>query len=112
METYLTGFILDAAAEEKTVKRWESEFESSRELVTYAYERTVSLISKPSLAYMSKILESWHNDGINTAEKAEELLEKQGQLAKKKSADEKAEMTEKARKAGFDFDFEDIFEKP
>ncbi len=96
-----------AAAEEKTVKRWESEFESSRELVTYAYERTVSLISKPSLAYMSKILESWHNDGIKTVEAAKKSVE--GNSNKKKK---KPELSERAKKAGFDIDLEDLFEKP
>lgn len=99
-------------SEKMLVEKWEKEWQINEELLTLAYDRTIALISKPSLPYMSKILESWHNDGIKTAEQAEELLEKQGQLAKKKTADEKAEMTEKARKAGFDFDFEDIFEKP
>lgn len=99
-------------SEKMLVEKWEKEWQVDEALLTLAYDRTISLISKPSLPYMSKILESWHNDGIKTAEQAEQLLEKQGQLAKKKSADEKAEKTEKARKAGFDFDFEDIFEKP
>lgn len=96
-------------SEKALVEKWEKEWKISEELLHIAYERTISLISKPSLPYMSKILEGWHNEGIKTAEQAESVLLKQGQKSKKETADEKAE---KARKAGFDFDFEDIFEKP
>lgn len=96
-------------SEKALVEKWEKEWNVTEELLSVAYERTIALISKPSLPYMSKILEGWHNEGIKTAEEAEALVEKQGQKLKKASADEKAE---KARKAGFDFDFEDIFEKP
>lgn len=99
-------------SEKALVEKWEKEWNVSEELLSLAYERTISLISKPSLPYMSKILEGWHNDGIKTAQEAEALLEKQGQKIKKAAADEKAEKFEKAKKAGFDFDFEDIFEKP
>ena len=95
-------------SEKVLVEKWDKEWKISEELLSAAYERTIALISKPSLPYMSKILEGWHNDGIKTAEEAYALLEKQGQKLKKETADEKAE---KARKAGFDFDFEDIFEK-
>ena len=96
-------------SEKMLVEKWEKEWKISEELLAVAYERTITLISKPSLPYMSKILEGWHNEGIKTAKEAEELLEKQGQKLKKETSDEKAE---KARKAGFDFDFDDIFEKP
>ena len=96
-------------SEKILVEKWEKEWNVTEELLSVAYERTISLISKPSLPYMSKILEGWHNEGIKTAQEAEALLEKQGQKLKKETADEKAE---KARKAGFDIDFEDIFEKP
>ena len=96
-------------SEKALVEKWEKEWKISEELLSVAYERTIALISKPSLPYMSKILEGWYNDGVKTAEQAYALLEKQGQKSKKDSADDKAE---KARKAGFDFDFEDIFEKP
>lgn len=96
-------------SEKMLVEKWEKEWNVNEELLSVAYERTISLISKPSLPYMSKILEGWHNEGIKSAEEAEALLEKQGQKLKKETADEKAE---KARKAGFDIEFEDIFEKP
>ena len=41
------------------------------ELVSYAYERTVTATSKPSLAYMNKILMSWAEKGYKTVEEAE-----------------------------------------
>ena len=96
-----------SAAEEKIVKKWESEFCTSRELVSYAYERTIALIAKPSLPYMSKIIEGWHNEGITTLEQAH-------QQAQKNSGTQRSgvTITEKAKKAGFDIDLEDIFEKP
>ena len=96
-------------SEKELLEKWEKQWQIDEELLTLAYERTIALISKPSLPYMSKILESWHNEGITTASQAIELLEKQGQKIKKPSSDDKVE---KARKAGFDFDLDDIFEKP
>ena len=99
-------------SEKVLVEKWEKQWHFGEELVALAYERTISLISKPSIPYMSKILEGWHNEGIKTAEEAEALLEKQGQKTKKVIYDEKNAKAEKARLAGFDFEFDDIFEKP
>ncbi len=95
-------------SEKTMVEKWQ-EWQIDEEMLLLAYDRTIALISKPSIPYMSKILESWHNDGITTAEGAAALLEKQGQKTKKAASDDKAE---KAKKAGFDFDLDDIFEKP
>lgn len=99
-------------SEKELVEKWEKEWQIDEEMLTLAYERTISLISKPSVPYMSKILGSWKEKGINTAEEATKLLAEQGQLTKKKKETENSEKFEKARKAGFDFEFEDIFEKP
>lgn len=94
-------------AEEKTVKKWESEMCVSRELVEYAYERTVTLIAKPSLPYMGKILEGWHADGITTLEKAKEQVEKNKSAVAKKTPS-----SERVQKSGLDVNLDDIFEKP
>lgn len=94
------------ASEEKTVKKWESELCVSRELVEYAYERTVSLISKPSLPYMSKIIEGWHNEGINTVEQAKQQSEGKAKIHNENS------VHNKAKKSGLDINLDDIFEKP
>lgn len=93
--------------EEKTVKKWESEMCISRELLQYAYERTIALISKPSLPYMSKIIEGWYAAGIKTAEEARAQTESRG-----KTASSGTGLSDKAKKAGFDINLEDIFEKP
>lgn len=100
------------ASEKKLVERWERELEVDEEMLSLAYERTITLISKPSLPYMSKILESWHNDGIKTADEARANLEKLGHKFKQDKENERAKKAEKARNAGFDIEFEDIFEKP
>lgn len=100
------------AAEKKIVALWESEWKISKELIPLAYDRTIALIAKPSLPYMSKIIESWHNEGINDAVSAAALLKEQSAKSKKNADDEKSRKAEKAKKAGFDVDFEDIFEKP
>lgn len=94
--------------EEKLVKRWESELCVSKELVEYAYEKTIGVISKPSIPYMSKIIEGWHNEGITTAEKARELSDNKA----KNESKGKNEISARAKEAGFDIDLEDIFEKP
>lgn len=43
----------------------------SEDLICAAYERTVNSISKPSLQYMAKIIEKWHEKGINSADELE-----------------------------------------
>ncbi|MBQ7399768.1 MAG: DnaD domain protein [Clostridia bacterium] len=99
-------------SEKALVEKWEREWEIGEELLYLAYERTITLISKPSLPYMSKILEGWYKEGIKTAEDAEKMISSQTQKTRKALEDEKTLKAEKAKKAGFDFDFEDIFEKP
>lgn len=37
------------------------------ELISAAYEKTINNISKPSLSYMSKIVDNWRSKGIKTA---------------------------------------------
>ncbi len=96
-------------SEKKLVKTWEEGWKIDKELLPLAYERTIALISKPSLPYMSKILENWHNEGIETAEQAKKYLADKSSEIKNAKNEEKLD---KAKKAGFDIEFEDIFEKP
>ena len=51
---------------------------------------------------MSKILESWYNEGLDTVEKIK--------AANDKKQDESE--SSKASSSSFDFDLSDIFEKP
>lgn len=53
------------SAERKIVEKF-SASAVSEELITLSYERTVNAIGKPSLSYMSKIIEKWLDDGIKT----------------------------------------------
>lgn len=43
----------------------------SEDLIEAAYERTIKNLSKPSLPYMSKIIESWKSQGISSAAELE-----------------------------------------
>lgn len=95
-------------SEEKIVKRWESEICVSRELVEYAYEKNIGAISKPSIPYMSKIIDGWVKDGIKSVEQAKAASESNSENNKNAGS----EMSRKAKEAGFDIDLEDIFEKP
>lgn len=97
------------ASEAKLVKTWEAEWKIPMELVNLAYERTISLISKPSLPYMSKILEGWHNEGIISAEDARRAIDEKAQKNKKSAS---SDDVESLKKKGFDIELEDIFEKP
>ncbi len=100
------------ANEQKIVKMWETDFKADEALVAFAYERTIALISKPSLPYMSKILENWHKNGIKTADEARRLAESQGGPSKTAVSKVSDERAEKMKRAGFDISFEDIFEQP
>ena len=89
-------------AESKLVNTWANVYRTKTELIEYAYELTVNSISKPSVQYMSKIIEDWYNNGVTDAETAKSLREK------------KQAQNENDRKSGggLDFDLEDIFERP
>lgn len=87
--------------EAKLVSVWENTYKASKELVELAYEKTVSAISKPSVSYMSKILESWYSEGLDTVEKI---------TASVKNKQEESVGNDTS--SSFDFDLSDIFEKP
>jgi len=98
--------------EQKLVKTWETEYKADEELVAYAYERTIALITKPSIPYMSKILENWHKNGVKTVQEARRIAESQGGTSKTGASSGNDERTERMKKAGFDVSFEDMFEQP
>ena len=77
--------------EKKHIARWKDEFKTSDELLSAAYEKTIHNIAKPSVSYMSKILENWHASGIQTCKDIE---------------------GEKADQEGLSFDLNDFFERP
>ncbi len=93
--------------EKQHVRRFETEFKASEELVSLAYDKTVAKIGKAQLSYMAKILESWHEKGLDTPEKVEKALQSGKDFPDAKKAD--GRKTDGGR---LHFDLEDIFEKP
>lgn len=59
------------AKEKEHISKWFSEYKSSEELISLAYERTIANTTKPSVPYMSKILASWFEKGYKTPEDVE-----------------------------------------
>ncbi len=51
-------------------KKWTDTYRSSPELIKLSYDTTVDNTGKISFPYMDKILQSWHELGITTAEQA------------------------------------------
>lgn len=60
-------------SEEKYVKKWLEEFKLSVDVITYAYDITVTNTGKFSVKYMDKILGQWHEEGVKTPEEANVL---------------------------------------
>lgn len=56
------------AREKECIGKWFSAYGSSEELIALAYEKTVNNIAKPSLPYMTKLLEAWSAAGLRTPE--------------------------------------------
>ncbi len=91
------------ASEKKMVAVWESRYGYDEEVLKVAYEKTINAINKPSVSYMSKILESWYNNNAKTLDDIMNLTEKRNTQTKATLAD---------KKTGFDISLEDIFERP
>ncbi len=54
------------AKEKAMISSWQTEFKSSDELITLAYERTVEKTGRASMSYMNKILKNWFEAGFVT----------------------------------------------
>ena len=59
--------------EKKYIARWTEELALSDELIAIGYDRMVDAISKVSFNYLDKILTSFYQSGIKTAEEAEKI---------------------------------------
>lgn len=62
------------SAEVKYITAW-TEWGLTNDLLVKAFEVTVAGAAKPSIKYMNAVLESWHNEGIDTPEKADKARE-------------------------------------
>ncbi len=68
--------------EEEAAFRWVREWSFSRDMLAAAYERCVDNTGKFSVAYMNRVLERWHREGIQN-------LEQLAQAERKKAAGKK-----------------------
>lgn len=55
--------------EKQFAEKWFGEWSLDFELVRLAYERSVDATGRVNFAYMNKVLESWHTNGLTTPEK-------------------------------------------
>lgn len=58
-------------SEREIVAKW-SRDGVAEELISAAYERTIGSIAKPSLSYMSKIIDNWSGQGIHSVKDLED----------------------------------------
>ncbi len=90
-------------SEIKHIQVWEKEYNAKEDLIKLAYDKTVNAINKPSMAYMSKILESWFKNGLDTVEKVQASQD----------TNKNTKQTNNSKdNSSFDFSLEDIFERP
>lgn len=73
METYVRKLfglgrraLIDS--EREMIDRWTNEFKMSREMISKAYEITVSKTNEASFPYMNAIIENWHKAGYGTVD--------------------------------------------
>ncbi len=71
------------APEEEYFNKWLSEFKMSREMIVFAYEKTILATGKLSLPYMDKILTSWKDGGIFTVPEAQKESDNKKEASKK-----------------------------
>lgn len=59
-------------AEKEHITKWKDVYNITPDMLEYAYELTANSASKPSIAYMSRILDRWHSQGITTLQQAKD----------------------------------------
>ena len=94
-------------SEEKHVKKWLEEFMLSVDVISYAYDITITNTGKFSVKYMDKILTQWHEEGVKTPEDANKLRRnfKQNQEEQKTKAPvKKSGFNNFSQRQTFDYD--------
>lgn len=79
--------------EKEALQNWKEKWDFSEEMLEFAYEKTVSTAKKPSISYMNKILEKWHEEGFSNPEEV-----------KNSAASKNSDKAEKS------YDLEDFFQ--
>lgn len=59
------------STERKYIKLWSAELKAPSELISLAYDRTVTYTGKLSWSYMDKLLQSWLANGFSTVQEVE-----------------------------------------
>ncbi|MCR5485423.1 MAG: DnaD domain protein [Clostridiales bacterium] len=76
------------AAQSEYLKTWKYDLGFDIDMIYLAYEEMANHCSKLSFAYMNKILNTWHNDGIKTPEEVIEAKQKRADKTKKSEKNE------------------------
>lgn len=84
--------------EKEMLDRWIFKMNYDRDIISRAYEITVTNTGKPALAYANKILENWYEAGLRTLPEIDEALEEYKKAHEGQPA------------AGTSFDTNDFFE--
>ncbi len=87
-----------SAKEEAAASVWVNEWSFSVAMIHEAYDRGVDATGKFSPAYMGRIMERWHKDGISTLQQAKK--EKEDRASARKSE----EKSTKSKNVTFDID--------
>ena len=87
--------------EKSMIKTWCSAWGYGEDMVTEAYEITVTNTNDPSLPYANAILEKWHSLGFKTADEARSYQKEHSSEKKKKGSSQKKPSS---------FDTDDFFE--
>jgi DnaD/phage-associated family protein len=56
--------------QKKFIDRWLHEFKMPIDVIVIAIEKCTHAINSPKFSYVDRMLEGWHNDGINTVDAA------------------------------------------
>lgn len=87
------------------IDRWEKRG-ISEDLVALSYEKTISKIGKPQIAYMAKILDGWLEKDLKTPEEVEAYFKNpENRLLNGTNGNS-------SKSERLDFDLDDIFERP
>ncbi len=84
------------------INRWNKEWKFSADMIFLAYENMVDHTQKFSLAYMNKVLQSWHESSISTPEAVKAANELHAAKAKANST--KTAKTKNTQEASYNLD--------
>ena len=73
------------AKEKKCISGWFGKFGYGEEVVTKAYEITVSATNEPSVPYANAVLERWFSEGLTTIEDVERSISERAEAKKQES---------------------------